>query len=256
MQLNNKSFMNNRKFGSIIFACALFISGCASAPRVKKGFTPQELLAVACATGKETTSVSGHVWLKIDSKEVSGQYPADVSVVSPSEMKIEITNIFGGTEALIAINGKFFEVSRGTQQNSRKEKGYGSWSGIPLAWATDLFLGRIPCPDSARKWKLDMGKEGELLVETGGPEAVAPEKYVYRFRDIQGKPWPDSLKWEIMGTRKNAVDFSFEDPDEKSHSPLKWEAQSSEGRLRVRWRDRTPGVEASSRQENSALHKN
>jgi hypothetical protein len=48
--------------------------------------------------------------------------------------------------------------------------------------------------------------------------------------------WPESLHWEATGVPK--VDLKFDDPEEGTNSPKKWEAHSSEGFLKVRWRQR------------------
>jgi hypothetical protein len=72
--------------------------------------------------------------------------------------------------------------------------------------------------------------EHDLVVETG------EEKFIYSFRSWGGKAWPEKLHWERNGGA--GVDFKFDDPEDKTASPRKWEAKSVQGEVKVRWRDR------------------
>ena len=150
---------------------------------MKTGYNAQDLFRYACTPGKDVTSAKGHLWIKALSKEASGQFPADAIATSPDQLKLEITNILGGTEALILVDGDHYEIKGGKGQKETKEQGYGSWGGIPLRWAATLFLGKIPCPDPDKKWKMSTSLDGDLVVESGGPEAFAPERFTYSFQD-------------------------------------------------------------------------
>src|SRR5689334_17219323 len=117
--------------------------GCATAPRVEKTIPAQELFNSACEPGKAITSVQGTVWLKTDSKEVTGQFAANVIASVPNQLKIEVTNILGGTEALISVHDNHYEVTSTSGKKEKKDEGFGSWGGIPLVWASNLFLGKV-----------------------------------------------------------------------------------------------------------------
>ena len=128
-------------------------------------------------------------------------------------------------------------------RKDRSEKGQISWAGIPLQWANALFVGRIPCPETAAMdhASTSVGKKGELIVETGATVGREPEKFIYHFRTFEGVHWAESLHWERKGIADTApvvVDFRFDDPEAKTHSPKKWEAKGSQGEVKVRWRDR------------------
>src|SRR4051794_28238687 len=130
--------------------CGLFLVllsiGCASAPRLAKKVPPEELLEQACSAGKRIQSVRGTVWLKTSSKEISGQFSANVTVAKADQLKLEVTNFLGGTEALISVSDEHYVVTGIRGNRDEKNEGYGTWGGIPLKWATELFLGRVPCP--------------------------------------------------------------------------------------------------------------
>jgi hypothetical protein len=234
-------------FRVLRFAPLLFIGvsgllvGCGHAP-VKHVAEPSALMHQVCAPGTSVRSVKGAVWLKASSKEASGQFPALVDAPSPDQLKMEVTNLVGGTEAVITVQGTKYRVEV-PHRREKSERGEQSWGGIPLRWANALFLGRIPCPDSANisVATARMDEKGELVVEI--PEALGrfQEKYIFRMRQVEGLAWPEALHWErkgIAGAPPVVVDFKFEDPESKTLSPKKWEAKSSQGEVKVRWRDR------------------
>jgi hypothetical protein len=76
------------------------------------------------------------------------------------------------------------------------------------------------------------------VVETPASVESDAEKFVYRFRSQGGGWWPEALHWERKGTFGTKVDFKFDQPEAGSLSPLKWEAQSQQGEVKVRWRER------------------
>lgn len=226
--------------GFVAVAAALVImSGCATAT-VGRGWEPRALLDVACSPGAKIIGVEGGVWLKAQSKSASGQFPAQIRAEAPDQLQMEVTNLIGGQVAVIRVNGSKFDINL-PEKGGRSRTGYDSWGGIPLRWATDLFLGRIPCPPTS-VWKsaeITVSDSGELVVQTfsaGGKRRA--EKFVYGFRSWAGKPWAERLRWERLGASRSHVDFRFDDPEDESRSPRKWEAVSEQGEVKVRWKDR------------------
>lgn len=215
----------------------LLASGCAQVP-VSRDVEPSALLREACAPGSEIQKASGSIWMKAASQEASGQFPATVEAVSPDRVRMEITNLLGGTEAIILVQGREYRIEV-PGKPEKTEKGAHTWGGIPLEWATELFLGRIPCPPTGPEKRLSIGSEpGELVVSVPASLHGAEEAYVYRFRRWAGRPWPESLRWERKSAPPVAVEFKFDDPEEKTRSPRKWEAKSPRGEVKVRWKDR------------------
>jgi hypothetical protein len=173
--------------------------------------------------------------MKAESKDAKGTFPANVTAKAPDSLTLEVVNLIGGTQAIITVEGgKYTILVPDKNGKNRKKEGQGSWGGIPLHWASDLFLGKIPCPpaDALASAKLSLSPEHDLIVEL--PE----ERFVYSFRSWGGKAWPERLHWERKDTSVAAVDFKFDDPEDKTHSPRKWEAKSVQGEVKVRWRDR------------------
>ena len=171
--------------------------------------------------------------MNLDSKEAKGGFPAQVSATAPGHVTLEVTNLLGGREALIRVAGGKYSVEAPSKngQAARKSEGSGSWGGIPLRWAAELFLGRMPCPNMAHRLRLRVEESGDLVAEGDG------ERFTYRFRKWAGKPWADSLHWEDLSQPSLSVDFKFDDPEDKSGAPKKWEAKSPRGQVKVRWRD-------------------
>ncbi len=219
------------------------LSGCAH-PRVGENVPPEKLYELACRPGKSVKSVRGSTWLRAKSSEASGQFPAEVVADSPNQLKLEVTNLVGGTEAVITVKGEKYQI-KVPNKKERSESGYGSWGGIPLHWATELFLGRVPCPQvsGAEQLRLSRNEEGELVVEVPPSLKGAKETFVYRFRNWEGKAWPEALHWEREGTLSASVDFKFDDPEADTLSPRKWEARSQQGEVKVRWKDRDVAAE-------------
>ena len=222
-------------------------TGCSSPSIVRSSGEKQSrsaedldrLYHMTCEIGQSVRSVQGTVLLKAKSSEASGQYPADVMASAPDQLRLDVTNVLGGTEASIRISHNHFEVLRSDERVEQSEGPHGSWGGIPLYWATDLFLGRIPCSEQNAELKLSQNSEGDLIATV--PEKKGREwreKFVYRYQMEDGKFWPVAMNWERIGSSATSVDFRFEAPEKQTLSPMKWEAKSQQGAIKVRWRER------------------
>ena len=221
--------------------------GCARAPVIteKEVLDPKALLAEVCGErgpGAGVAKVKGSAWLKVSSKEASGRFPAHVLVEAPDKLVLEVVNLVGGTEALIHVDGRRYLIEVPAQKGREKQKQEGthSWGGIPLQFATELFLGRIPCPPAAalQDARLVTAAADELRVETQASLDREPEIFRYSFRAWEGRPWPQALRWERRGTAPTSVDLEFDQPEKNTGSPKRWGAKSPSGEVSVRWRDR------------------
>jgi hypothetical protein len=216
----------------------ILVSGCATAPTEREASDPKLLFTQACAPGTGAQLVKGSIWMKAISKDASGQFPATVTAKAPDTLLLEVTNLLGSTQAIITVEGRKYTVTVPDKAGNRtRREGAGSWGGIPLNWASDLFLGRIPCPTETQiaGARLSVNEERQLIVDI---ERGEREKFVYSFRQWAGKAWPERLHWEKHGKIASAVEFKFDDPEDRSASPRKWEAKSALGEVKVRWRDR------------------
>jgi len=208
---------------------------------MEKGQTAEDLLLRACGPSKKIKAVQGSIWLKTQSPELTGQFSATISAQYPDQLRIEFSNILGGSEAIVIVKGDHYVVTSAGPRPQKKGEGYGSWGGIPLRWATELFLGKIPCPKDQKGFQSSMNHEGDLVVISKADSTSSlsgVQQFTYGFRMIHGKPWAKSLHWERLGESKAVVDFSFDDPEEQTLSPKKWEIRSDRGAVKVKWQQR------------------
>lgn len=221
-------------------------SGCAHKAVTVGAETPEQLqalLKMACKPSEKVTRVSGSVWLKAKSKEASGQFPATVFAESEkSRLKMEVTNLVGGVEAAIEITGDEYLI-QGPKLKAPM-KGKQSWGGIPLEWAHALFMGKVPCAHRS-EWvilKLESPSDGQLTVRRPVSGLKNHEEiFEYRFKKWGEEYWPEHLIWSRTGEGKETrVEFKFDDPEEGTGAPKRWEAKSAMGEVKVRWKDRSP----------------
>jgi len=234
--------------GLLLLGAISLISACAHAPSkegtLRSRIDPKALLQQACSPGQAVQQASGVAWMKAKSSDASGQFPASIQVQAaqgsvPSSLKLEVQQPFGGTAAILTIQGNDLQIEvPGKPERGRRERD--TWAGIPLRWATDLFLGRIPCPDShhaetLNRASLSIDSEDQLIVALPSDSTGRPARFVYRFDEKNGHFWPKFLRWESGSA---AVDFEFGEPESETMSPLKWQAKSKQGEVKIRWRDR------------------
>ncbi len=204
----------------------LLTTQCAT-QQIKKDIDLYGLLGEVCKTGSQTKKVKGTAWLKIKSRDKSGQFPASVSVKSPDWLQLEVTNLLGAREGLITLekNELKIESLHSTQDKPK------NWSGIPLEWAIPLFLGQYPCPKYSQnsELKLTLAENGELSV------LWKKQKFLYRFKNLYNDPWVESMDWE---GDLETTQFFFDRPDEHTGAPKKWEIRSPQGEVKFRWKDR------------------
>ncbi len=193
--------------------------------------------------GKGVRSAQGSVRVTLKSKDVSGQLPANVQVNSNQILKLEVTNLIGGTQALVTVDHGRYEITNYREAVPTHQVGYDYWGGIPLKWATPLFLGQIPCPAH------ETGIEPQLeLLEDGGLKVTLPQRqdaekqvWIYQFKEWEAHPWPVSLAWAETGRRGGTgseILIQFESPEKGTGSPEHWEAKSNYGQVKVKWRSR------------------
>ena len=226
---------------SVLSGCALFSIHSKSDPEgvssTTAGWKADRLLHLTCEAGKGVSQVNGTVWLKTLSKEVQGQFNASVMAWAPDRLKLEVSNFIGGPIALISVHKRHYEIVRGSGEPMGAED-VDSWGGIPLRWAADLFLGRIPCPTSLEHLVVFKDEASELNVEDRN-DALGTQNFIFKYKRLEdGSPWPESLHWERGAPFEARVDFKFDKPEQGTLSPLQWEATSKDGVIKVRWKDR------------------
>ncbi len=229
-----------RIFSFAFYYLVIFhLVSCATVPTLKKGeHTAAELFEYACTPGKGIHTAGGRIAAKVSSSDFSGQFLAQVLADSDGHLKLDVTNPLGGTQVLIQVNQGNYEIINYADRDQKPQIGKDYWGGIPLKWASSLFLGRIPCPPSDSSLRLHLGAEGELIATWSDFNGSDRQRFVYRFRQSNQTPWPSSLSWTRDAKNSSQVDFEFESPEETTRSPEKWEARSSQGQVKVKWRTR------------------
>lgn len=232
----------------VLFLLLISAAGCAHKAVTVGVESPEQrqaLLRMACKPSEKVTRIRGSVWLKAKSKEASGQFPATVLAENSknsekAHLKVEVTNLVGGVEATIEVTGDEYLIQGSKLKSSMKGKQ--SWGGIPLVWAHVLFMGKIPCAPQS-EWaalKLESTRDHQLIVRR--PIADAKEEvFEYHFKKWGEELWPEHLIWtRPMEGKESRIEFKFEVPEEGTGAPKRWEAKSSMGEVKVRWKDRIP----------------
>ncbi len=240
---------NILKIGLLAFLAAGLFS-CSTLDQ--KTFSSGELFEAACSgrysSGKQTEKVTGSIWAKIESPDLSGQFPATVLVKSGGELALEVTNLIGSPQAWIKIKNQKTEMklsaaNQKAWQSSSKQLNLG---GLPLEFAPTLFLGRVPCPNVLGGASLRMSVVGRKNLEVieADSKTAKKNKYVYEFDSFEGRPWVSGLIFEgfLRSGQDLKVEFNFEGPTSPDRAPRRWTASSNRGKIDVRWKDRAPEI--------------
>ena len=197
---------------------------------------PVAAVRTACGTDGFSKEVTGSVWIKAKSREASGQFPAEVRAIAapskPLELQLEIKQLLGARAALIEIRGHDFKVE--TPKDGAVTRKASSWGGIPLEWASQLFLDRFPCPSVSEmgtlRWRwLDSG-------ELEGRSSSGQTVWRFKFRSWNESPWVESVFWQK--SEGKTLDVKRGDPDPQEGWAQRWEASSPSGHVKVRWKNR------------------
>jgi len=211
---------------------AISLSACSHVREKSEVEEPSQFVKQLCTTSTGAQEVSGSVWMKAKSKEASGQFPARVLARSGNELRLEITQLLGARAALIEIRGNDFRVE--TPQDGAVSRKATSWGGIPLEWASRVFMDRLPCPApseiAALRWRWVNDREIEGRPQTGD------QKWVFRLGSWNQKPWVKAVLWQKSSG--NALELKREDPDTQEGWATRWEVVSSVGEVKVRWKER------------------
>jgi hypothetical protein len=215
----------------------LIFSSCASAPRVRQHskMSPNEVLRKTCLIGSRIVQVKGDAWMKIKSEDKSsrnGQFPASIASQPNGNLRIEVTNPIGGTEAIIDWSDAEFSMKIRDRKPEVRKIGTGSaWSGVPLRFGRTLLMGRIVCPtaDALAQGKTSW-KEDLLFFES------TEETFEYLYELGQPEFFPSQVVWTRKTSQGSvAVMFRLERPDSQTQSPMTWEAKSKGEELKFKW---------------------
>lgn len=183
------------------------------------------------------TRVEGAASFKVKSPEANGKFSADVVASSSGELQIEVTNPLGGTEAVIRVSQGTYKIEI-PGKPEKTQKGLGYWGGIPLHWAVDLFIGKIPCaPQASRedqpRFHWDQSLHA-LRVEAKGAFGDL-ETYDYFFGESEDGPRLKKVDWNRRGAFQSHIRMTFQEWNESKQLYKKWSAESKQGEVAVRW---------------------
>jgi hypothetical protein len=240
------------RWSSFLF---IFLVGCSTAPKPGE-FSSRELMEAACPSSflgsSGVRSIKGSVWTRIESKEMSGQFPATVRVEYPRFLGVEVTNLIGAPQAWLKVEDGKTDLSF----SASNEKKYGKpqartmLGGLPVDLAPRLFAGGVPCPKDGAGVRIDVRQtpDGDLIVEEVRLRDQALTRYVYSFMRYAGKPWVKEMRLEKLakgarrGAKSNLITIIREEPAGADDAPMRWSASSDAGEIRVRWKDRDRGI--------------
>ncbi len=233
------------------------LQSCSHAPVTgqKMPLLPQkelrDLVEQVCRIGAKNQNVGGTAWLKAESPEVSGQFQGIIATKrgmngATHELTLEVLNPLGGTEVKVEIRDNQYLISQVRKKKGQegfKEQGNENWSGIPLRWAAQIFLGEIPCPKS----KKYVVRQGESLSDEAEKVIIVQDEngdlFQFSVEKLKTGYFPKVLK---LTSEKTEVEFHFDDPTEKTLEPQKWEAISKKGRVKLKWKERKVSLERES----------
>jgi hypothetical protein len=176
--------------------------------------------------------------MKAKSPEAKGQFPAEVRASANGKMELEVTNLLGGTEAWIQVEGTKVEV-RKNQTGPLIQSASGAWGGIPLRWASQLFLGRVPCVSEKDILKSDLRRVDHDKIEIqlkSGSKIL--ESFFYQYIGIDGKAVPVRLIWKRMNLEPLEIDFHWDYAGSETGLARQWSAVSALGEVKLRWKQR------------------
>lgn len=207
---------------------AFFLFACTSAPKRFTG-DPRAYYAQLCPVTRPSVEATGEFAIQIDTSKLHGTFPATVRA-SSGKLDLEITHIFGGR--LVALNLKDGRYSIDVAFRKEKREGQGGlWSGIPMDWAPELFLGIVPCQPLAQVRRFGWEDGGEWLVADN-------LRYQLDHNDA-GKTWVSKMRVDRRDDPNIGwIELEFSEP-EQPYGPFRnWQVESGQGRIRVRWSGR------------------
>ncbi|MEK7692398.1 MAG: hypothetical protein AAB425_15390, partial [Bdellovibrionota bacterium] len=140
--------------------------GCASHPRFSKQVAETFAKEAVCTLGQDLSSQkTGTLWIKAKTKTATGQFPAEVKITAPDQVKMIVLNPLGGTEAMVRVDGPKLSVKTFSTGEAEKERqAFETWNGVPIRWLGLLLLGRVPCPKNSFQSSWD-SEDRLILVE-------------------------------------------------------------------------------------------
>lgn len=166
----------------------------------------------------------GDILVRSSTKEFKGQYPASIHFSKDKSFSLEVTNLIGGTVAILKGDLNSVEVfSPSRPKYNRKD--IKQYMGLPIPLFAKLLHGDLPCPEQG-------------AVEAKGSEIVVRDQGLsWRFErsDLDSGSVPTRVL--IFEQDKIKVEMLIESWS-SNHYAEKVKIRTSEGDLKWSWRSR------------------
>ena len=167
----------------------------------------------------------GEILVRSSTKEFKGQYPASIHFSKDKSFTLEVTNLIGGTVAMLKGDPGSVEVfSPSRPQYNRK--GIKQYMGLSIPLFAKLLHGDLPCPDS----KVVNVEGYEIIIKDSGLE--------WRIERSDSSSGSVPVKTRILEQGKLKVEMLIEGWNSKEHFAEKVKVHTSEGDLKWSWRSR------------------
>lgn len=222
--------LNQTLFAIVIVA---LLSSCASTPKSsQEKISKQEaeaFLKKYCSkiVPKKALEqeMTGDILVRSSTKEFKGQYPASIHYSKDQDFSLEITNLLGGTVAILKGGPTEMEVFSPSHPKYNR-KGIKQYMGLSIPLLSKLIHGDLPCPDST-----SVKVEGtEILVPDSGME--------WRIERSDTASGSVPVRMRIFEEAKVKVELVIEDWDVEENYAKKVKVSTSEGDLKWNWRSR------------------
>jgi len=172
------------------------------------------------------TPIRGELLVRSSTREFKGQYPASVQISKNGELVLEVTNLIGGTVAMLKGDLNSLEVvSRLKPQFNRKNIRH--YMGLSVPLLVQLLHGDLPCPSST-------------AIEADGTSIVLKDQsLIWKIERSDAKSGAVPLRLVILDGATVQVDMTIERWNSDQSYAEKVKVTTPEGDLKWTWRSRT-----------------
>jgi hypothetical protein len=223
--------MLNHQKGFICILIAI-LTACGTTPKSNKEKISQEqaevFLKKYCSTIGTQSSLDqeliGEILVRSSTKEFKGQYPASIHFSKDKSFSLEVTNLIGGTVAILKGDMSTVEVFSPSRPKYNR-KGIHQYMGLSIPLFVKLLHGDLPCPE-----------HGE--VKTVGNEIVIKDAGLdWRIERSDENSGLVPLRVRIFDKEKVKVEMVIENWT-SDHYAEKVKIRTAEGDLKWSWRSR------------------
>lgn len=212
----------------------LFLISCSTAPHASKekmtDIEAKGFLAKRCSivgiSKSNLRELKGEILVRSSTREFKGQYPASIHFLKDGSFVLEVTNLIGGTVAMLKGNSSSIDVMSPPQPQFNR-KGIQSYMGLPVKLLLQLLHGDLPCPDLK-----NITADGTRILMKDG-------KFNWEFERADEPSGLVPYRVKISDLDQAQVDLLIEKWNEPEGYAEKVKVSTPEGVLKWTWRSRT-----------------